>query len=120
MLLHHIDHALEVIKPTAESDGIRDEKLDPESISAWINGNINAAQVIALDIHLDSTHKRMWDGGGPFWMKAQVGITWQEANSELRVLRECIEADLEDKWFAFILPEKANRLESAKHGGGRL
>jgi hypothetical protein len=46
-------------------------------------------------------------------MKSKVGITWQEAASELRVLRQCVEADLEDKWFAFVLPEKATLLRDA-------
>jgi hypothetical protein len=120
MLLHHIDHSIEVTKPMAEDTELRDEKLDVENVSAWIEGNILLAQIISKEIGLDSTHKRVWEGGGPFWMKSRVGITWQEACSELRVLRQCVEADLEDKWFAFVLPEKAALLVTAKKDWARV
>jgi hypothetical protein len=113
MLLHHIDHSIEVTKPIAEDKDLRDEKLNDQSVKSWIDGNIMMAQMISGQIGLDSTHKRVWEGGGPFWMKTNTGITWQETYSELRVLRQSIEADLEDKWFAFILPEKAELLERA-------
>jgi hypothetical protein len=114
MLLHHIDHSIEVLKPMAESKELRDEEVDSDSVSTWLNGNITMARINSGLIGLNATHSRVWEGGGPFWMKAKTGITWQEACSELRVLRQCIEADLENKWFAFVLPEKAALLESAK------
>ena len=115
MLLHHIDHSLEALKPMAEDKELRDDKLSPEDVQLWISGNLSMAENIAKRIALDATSKRVWSGGGPFWMKARISITWQEARNELRVLRQCIEADLEDKWFAFIVPEKAALLQSAKN-----
>jgi hypothetical protein len=53
-------------------------------------------------------------------MKTSIGITWQEAANELRVLRQSIEADLEDKWVALVLPDKALLLERAKQDWGNV
>src|SRR6476646_3411838 len=93
MLLHHIDKALGVAKPLATCDDteLRDKKLSPEEIEMWASGNILMAQSIAQQIHLESTYARVWEGGGPFWMAARTGLTWAEAYSQLKFLREAIE-----------------------------
>lgn len=111
MLLHHINHSLEVIKPMATDKELRDEHLSASEIETWLLGNIMMAQVAAKEAQLESTFKRVWAGGGPFWMASQVGITWQQAENELRVLRQAIEADLEDRMFVFVIPEKATLLD---------
>jgi hypothetical protein len=66
MLLHHIDHSLADIKPMAEDKELRDEKLDPSHIAMWISGNMMSAQMIAKEIGLESTHKRVWRAVGHF------------------------------------------------------
>lgn len=115
MLLHHIDHAIEVIKPMASDPGLRDEKLTQENVDAWLSGNIGLAESLAKEIHLQSTYDRVWAGAGPFYMAARVGLTWQEAHNELRVLRQAIEADLEKSTFAFIPRRNAELLERMAH-----
>ena len=113
MLLHHIDKAIEVTKPAATCDDVelRDRKLSPEEVEVWISGNILMAQSIAGQIHLHSTWDRVWEGAGPFWVASRVGLTWQEAYSELRVLRQAIESDLERSTFAFIPRHNAELLD---------
>lgn len=111
MLLHHIDHALEVIKGMATDPELRDEQLTGEQRDMWISGNIMLADHMAKEIQLQSTHDRVWPGGGSFWMKSNVGLTWQEAYNELRVLRQAIESDLQRRTFAFVVPAKAEFLD---------
>lgn len=120
MLLHHISHARHVIRPMVEDKDLSDQGMDQKDVDAWISGSIIHAQIISTQIGLDATHKRVWDGGGPFWMKSKTGITWREAYDELRVLAECVEADLEDKCFVFVLPEKALLLRNAKEEWGAI
>ena len=112
MLLHHIDHAIEVIKPMAESDATRNDQLTKKEVDAWLSANIGMADHFAKELSLQSTNARVWAGGGRFWMAAQVGLTREKAYHELRFLRESIEADLETRTFAFIVPEKAKLLAS--------
>src|SRR5579859_981543 len=91
-LLYHIDHALEVIKPMAQDATLRDERLADKDLEMWISPNIMLAESLAKEICLESTHDRVWQGGGPFWIATGVGLSWQEAYSQLRYLREAIEA----------------------------
>src|SRR5262249_18489413 len=56
---------------------------------------------------LQSTYDRVWHNG-PFCTASQIGMTWQEVDNELKVLRECIEADLAKRSFAFLAPERVN------------
>jgi hypothetical protein len=43
MLLHHIDHAIEAVKPMAAHSELRDERLTPENVKMWLTGNIMMA-----------------------------------------------------------------------------
>jgi len=106
MLLHHINSTRESLRKYAEDKEGCDDPIGQEYADEMLEGTLTTAQTIAAAISLQSTYDRVWSGGGPFWMRAKTSITWREAYDELRVLRECIEADLETKWFAFLLPDK--------------
>jgi hypothetical protein len=105
MLLHHLDDNKGVMSQMCEG-GNGDEKLDPDALELYITPVIHQAIYHAKLAKLQSTDDRVWDGGGPFWMASHVGITYQEAKHEFTVLRQCIEADLEKRLFAFIEPKR--------------
>jgi hypothetical protein len=115
MLLHHINRTRESLRKYAEDKEGCDDSMGQENSNELLEGTLMTAQTIAMEINLQSAYDRVWRGGGPFWLKAKTNITWREAYDELRVLRECIEADLETKWFAFLLPDKVKFMtESTK------
>ena len=110
-LLRHIDHSLEVIKPLATADAkTRDTKLSQDEIDLWLFSNVLLGIAIAQQIHLQSTYDRLWEGGGPFWMACKTGLTFPQAFSELRFLRQAIEADLEKSTFIFVSRSNADLL----------
>jgi len=115
MLLHHINEGREALRGLAEDKESSDVIMEAKFVETFLSGSLMSAEMLSQKLGLDATYKRVWNGGGPFWMMAQVGITYRQAYDELRVLKECIEADLENKWFAFIIPSKAQLLENAKH-----
>jgi hypothetical protein len=86
-------------------DGGRDEKVEEDIIQSRVFPTIIQARHHATEAHLQSTHDRVWDNG-PFNMASKVGMTWQELQNELTVLRQCIEADLEKRLFVFIPPKR--------------
>jgi hypothetical protein len=105
MLLHHIQEAKDFVQSVIDTGG-RDRELEAQHIELFIRPVVTMAQHHAERVHLQSTHDRVWDNG-PFRIGVAVRITYQECLHELKVLRECIEADLEKRAFVFILPEKA-------------
>ncbi|HET6142409.1 MAG TPA: hypothetical protein VFE02_02795 [Candidatus Acidoferrales bacterium] len=108
-LLDSISEAMEVIHPFAKGDD-RDKRVPPDSVKLWGEPSLLLAQSVAPEIHLDSTNKRVWLGGGPFHVAVTCGLTWQQLYNELLVLRQAIESDLETRDFVFILPDRAKLL----------
>jgi len=86
----------------------RDEQVENKYIANSVMGILLQAQYHAKKTHLQSTYDRVWEGGGPFYMAAAVSITWQQLQYELKVLRECIEADLEKRLFVFVEPKNVD------------
>lgn len=112
MLLHGIDENRNILGRMCEFDG--DEKLSDEQMRSFITPIVMLALHHAEAAKLNSTYDRVWEGG-PFCMASKVGMTFQQAENELTVLRQCIEADLEKRSFLSILPPKDGlliRLES--------
>ena len=118
-LLDHISEAMEELKPFAVGDG-RDDPLPPEGIAAWGNPNLLHAQIVANQIGLDATYKRVWEGGGPFFLALHPGITSQQLYNELLVLRQAIESDLETREFVFVLPERAAMVRRMEATWGKV
>jgi hypothetical protein len=106
MFLHHLDNNKIAISQLSELGG-RDDKMEPQAIDLYITPILFMALHHATRAQLPSTYDRVWEGGGPFWMASRVGLTYQQAENELTVLRQCIEADLEKRKFAFIEPRPA-------------
>jgi hypothetical protein len=107
MLLHHMEDLRDLTTKMCALDG-RDERVPEEVIGARVLPTLMQAQHHAQHAHLQSTNDRVWDGGGPFWMAAKVGLTWQQLQNELVFLRQCIEADLEKRLFVFVEPKKVD------------
>jgi hypothetical protein len=107
MLLHHLDDHKRLVFQMCET-GNGDKQLDAQAMELFIIPTILMAQIQSKKAHLQSTHDRVWDGGGPFWMDSKIGMTYQEAKNQLTVLQQCIEADLEKRLFAFIEPRHAS------------
>ena len=103
MLLHHIDKNRNVLGKKCEFD--RDEKLSDEDTKLFITPIVFLAQHHAEAAKLDSSYDRVWDDG-PFCMASKMGMSFQQAENELAVLRQCIEADVEKRSFLSILPPK--------------
>jgi hypothetical protein len=120
MLLHHIDNALSGVKMYASEDNTRTEQLSPKEVEFYITGNILHAQIVSRELLLQSTHDRVWDGGGPFWMASKVGINWQQAENELKVLRQSIEADCEKRMFVFVMPENVQAIRQMGSDWSRI
>jgi hypothetical protein len=88
--------------------GNPDELMSADMIKEYVFGLVVMALHHAINAKLQSTYDRVWEGGGPFWMAASTGqLTFNQAEHELVVLRQCIEADLEKRMFAFIEPHHA-------------
>lgn len=113
MLLRHIDTARRHAQAMCESGG-RDDKMPEDSIQQFIKPILLIAETSAKRLELDSTWKRVWDGGGPFYFSVGVGITYQQLVNELDVLRQAIEADLEERTFVFIPRVDAEVLQRMK------
>lgn len=114
MLLKHIDDARAGVRPWAESED-RDEIVPPAGLDLYVTGNILHAQVLAEQMKLESTHDRVWYGGGAFYLISSH-LTWQQLSNELTVLRQAIEADLEKHLFVQVIPEKAAFVYALKSG----
>jgi len=111
MLLHHINENREVMRTGCQFN--RDEQVPAETIRLCVTPTIMHAKIHAQEFHLTSTLDRVWDGG-PFCMASKVGLTFQQAEHEFTVLRQCIEADLEKRLFAFIDPKKVDLFQDMK------
>jgi len=114
-LLQHIHEHREAIQKLATDPDHRDERMPEEIAEHHLSGIMRTAHEISQEIRLQSTNDLVWEGGGTFWMKYKVGITWQEAYYELDVLRRAIEADLQWKTFAFVPPQNAELLDQMAH-----
>jgi hypothetical protein len=104
-LLGHIDDARCSVKGWAESED-RDELVSEDGLELYVTGNLLLAQHYANQMRLQATHDRVYHGGGPFYFLS-TRLTWQQLSSELTVLRQAIEADLEKLLFIQVAPEKA-------------
>ena len=117
MLLRSIEGASRRIQANCDI-GMRDEKVSQEQAQQLITAILIPAQKTAKEIELESTFKRVWQGGGPFYLSLSSGITYQELVHELKVLRESIEADLEEKLFIFVPDKDAEPLYEMKEVWG--
>jgi hypothetical protein len=111
-LLGHLGDSLASLKHWAESEG-RDDILTNEARDLYVDGIITIAQVLAIELKLESTNDRVWSGGGALYLKSN-SLTWQQAYSELKFLREAIEADLEKHFFVQLTPSRKNLLDETK------
>jgi len=118
MLLKHIDDAKATVKPFAESED-RDKLVPSENHEWLVRGNIVHAQSLAVELNLEATHNRVWEGGGDFYLIASH-ITWQQLWNELTVLRQAIEADLEKHLFVQIPPQKVRLIEHMTADWGKI
>jgi hypothetical protein len=105
MLLHHIGEARAFVQHMIDA-GDRDREMSRNDVNLWIEPILAMALYHAQLAQLQSTYDRVWDNG-PFQMATAVRLTHQECLNELKVLKECIEADLEKRSFVFIPPDKA-------------
>lgn len=112
MLLKHIDDARAGVNPWIETDR-RDEIVPPEGLNLYVNGIMVHARYIADKLRLQSTNDRVWHGGGAFYLISSH-LTWQQLSSELAVLRQAIEADLEKHRFVQVTPTNAVFVERLK------
>jgi hypothetical protein len=117
-LLGHIDERKASAVKMCDLGG-RDQKLSDKEVEVLLSGILHLAQHHAKEAVLQSTLDRVWDNG-PFMMKSKVGITWQELQSELGVLRQSIEADLEKLDFVSIHPNKAVVMRGMERDWGRV
>ena len=113
MLLRHIETASRHAQTLCDQ-GARDDTIVDEQAKSLIQPILDLAEKYARDIELDSTLKRVWRGGGPFFFAVATGITYQKLQHELEVLRQAIEADLSDRTFVFIPPVDAKLLIEMK------
>ena len=108
MLLHHMQELRE--SATKMTDlGSRDEQVPKDVIDTRVFPIVIQAQHHAKQAHLQSTHNRVWDNG-PFNMASKIGMSWHQLQDELLVLRQSIEADLEQHTFLLVPPKKAELL----------
>jgi hypothetical protein len=111
MLLFHINERRDLVRKMNEM-GHNSGKIGKADLEAFFQSVLIHAELHARDYGLQSTLDRVWDNG-PFRMAVKTeSITWVQMGEELRVLRECIEADLSKHTFAFVHPAKASILES--------
>jgi len=117
MLLRHICRADRLAQKMCDL-GARDEKLSDEDVRLHIQGNLMHALVYAQKFQLESVYDRVAENGS-FTMASKIGLTWQEFQNQLNVLREAIEADLEKRLFVFIPPRDAEVTGNIeRHWGG--
>jgi hypothetical protein len=86
MLLKHINSAKQMCQLQIDV-GHRDKVVSEEDNALWIRGVVLQAMISAKELNFQSTHDRVWDGGGPFWMAMKVGQTYQKALGELQLDR---------------------------------
>lgn len=103
-------------------DGERDEMIPDDFAEAY-----SVKQLVPIALHhaeeanLESTHNRVCNMG-PFSLAMwgpSLTITFGELHNHITVLRECIEADLEKRYFLFIPPGKIDLGAELHDGGGR-
>lgn len=117
LLLHHIDDRKAfALKQVELSDGITDLQLTPDEIAQFVTPIIHGAQHHSSVAHLQSTSDRVWEGLGPFYMAAAVGMTYSQLVMELTVLRQAIESDLMKRFFIFADPKNVELFFSAEKG----
>lgn len=117
-LLGHISEAQLGVNPWAESEE-RDELVSPMGLDLYVTGIMVHAQYIAETLKLQSTHDRVWQGGGAFYL-ISGHLTWQRLANELTVLRQSVEADLEKHFFVQIPPAKAEFIYRLKGNWKRV
>jgi hypothetical protein len=117
-LLCHID---EVKGNIAKLTAIAEDTMEPQAIELYISSIVYMALHHATVAKLQSTYDRVWEGGGPFWMAMKTGqLTYGQAEHELVFLRQCIEADLEKRLFAFIDPQRAHLFGAMDNNWGAI
>ena len=116
--LRHINEAEAYAIKICDSSG-RDEKVTEKEIQTIVFPILAIARIHAEKAHLQSTMDRVWDNG-PFNMASKIGMTYQELKSELIVLRQAIEADLEKRDFVFIHPDKMKLLFEMEDDWSRI
>jgi hypothetical protein len=94
------------------ADGIYERVSEEFKKTYSINPIIVLSKTMAEELRLESTLNRVCDNG-PFTMRVHVGLTWPELRSELQVLQQSIEADLEKRWFFFVPADDVKRLQDS-------
>jgi hypothetical protein len=84
--------------------------VSPEFLKA-IESVLEATEDVAQHCGFSSTYDRVWDNGSPFRMELLSGLTHQSAFNELKVLRQCIEADISKHLLVDAKPQKARELK---------
>src|SRR5579864_4480799 len=99
-------------------EGKRDEDIPQDFMELFgVQGIVIQALHHAEASDLESTRDRVWENG-PFSLAIKGPITFQELRNQLRVLTECIGADLERRSFLYIPPERiglARELHTKEH-----
>jgi hypothetical protein len=103
LLWHHMDDLRKYAISMCDL-GIRDQQVGDDVVKERIAPLFVHAQICAKGAYLQSTYDRVQDQGA-FNMLSKVGITWEQLKSELKVLRECIESDLQKHMFLVIPPK---------------
>lgn len=103
-LLSFIEESQLAVKSWVESED-RDSLVPPDALKLYVEDVIHMAAYHAQQLELQSTHDRVWIGGGCFYL-ISTHLTWQQLANELAVLRQCIEADLEKHKFIQLPSEK--------------
>lgn len=95
--------------------GFGDKPIDENLVKTDVESIVQLARSVAQAAMLESTLDRVQENHGYFCIEISKRITFQEYLSQLRVLRETIEADLKRRNFVFILPEKARLLDEMEN-----
>jgi hypothetical protein len=82
--------------------GRGEEMPDKETVDS-VREAAEKLQDYLEEIEFDAGVKRI---KGPFLKAVKEGITWRDLRTQLKVLREAIDGDLQGRWFAVISAEK--------------
>lgn len=77
---------------------------------------LEASENVARRCEFSSTYDRVWDNGSAFRLEILRGLTYECALNELKVLRESIEADINQHLFVEIKPNKAQDVSDFESG----
>jgi hypothetical protein len=108
-LFHQIDSARhDGIKFYIDA-GKRDERVDEEFIKDWVTPILEGARLLSDKANLVSTNDRVHETGG-LTLEIADGITYQSLDYELKILRQCLQLDLEKRFLYVIDTDKQNHL----------